>query len=154
MPIIKYPVSLSEDQIQYLNSVSRNPNIGLRQRNRARILLRANDGLTDSIISKSLSVSMATVGRIRKRFVEEGVRVALNERSRPGQERKLDAQQEQKLLKLIQNAPPQSRKRWTLRLLASHVSDQDWVDTISHETIRTILCKFDQSLTTSSKGAQ
>jgi len=40
---------------------------------RARILLKADEGWTDKAISEALDVGTATVGHIRKRFVETGL---------------------------------------------------------------------------------
>ena len=41
-----------------------------------------------------LLISAATVARARKRYVEEGLEAAINDRPRPGRERKLDGKQE------------------------------------------------------------
>ena len=60
---------------------------------RARVLLKADEGYTDGAIAAALEVATATVGRIRKRLVEEGLEHALREQPRPGQRRKLSGKQ-------------------------------------------------------------
>src|SRR3712207_4390630 len=85
---------------------------------RARILLKADAGLTDEQVAAALHVGSATVGRVRQRFVEEGLQSALTERPRPGQRRKLTGQQAAHLMALACSSAPDGRERWTLRLLA------------------------------------
>ena len=46
----------------------------VRMVTRARVLLKADEGYTDGAIAAALEVATATVGRIRKRLVEEGPR--------------------------------------------------------------------------------
>ncbi len=41
-----------------------------------------------------LLINAATVARARKRYVEEGLEAVINDRPRPGRERKLDGKQE------------------------------------------------------------
>ena len=55
-----------------------------RKLNRARILLKADEGLQDYETAEALNRSTATVARVRKRFVEEGFEAALTEKPRPG----------------------------------------------------------------------
>ena len=62
------------------------------------MLLKADQGLRDREIADVLLVNAATVARARKRYVEEGLEAAINDRPRPGQERKLDGRQEAHLI--------------------------------------------------------
>ncbi len=55
--------------------------------------------------------------------------------------RKLDGAGEAHLVALACSAPPQGRARWTLRLLADRMVTLEYVDTISHETVRQVLKK-------------
>jgi len=61
--------------------------------------------------------------------------------------RKLDGEQEAHLVALACSAPPEGRKRWTLRLLAERLVQLEVVDDRSHETVRQALKQ-----TTSSRG--
>lgn len=119
---------------------------------RARILLLADqaDGgpaMSDPEIVKSLGCGRASVERIRKRFVEEGLDATLV--PKPSQrvyERKLDGKAEAHLVALTCGAPPEGRSRWTLRLLSDRMIALENYETLSHETVRRVLKKTNSSL--------
>jgi transposase len=96
-----------------------------------------------------VEVSVATVERVRQRFVEQGLDAALNRkpRERPGREPKLDGRAEARLIAVACSAPPEGRKEWTMRLLADKLVELEVVDSISDETVRRALKK-----TRSSRG--
>ena len=52
------------------------------------MLVLADEGLTDEEIARALDGSVSTVERVRKRFVQEGLKAALSERPRPDARRK------------------------------------------------------------------
>lgn len=112
-----YVVDLSEEEKAELKSLTKKGKTSARKLNRAHVLLLANEGETDKAIAKALGVGTSTIERIRKRFVEGGLEDALNERSRPGGERKLEGKQEAYLLALASSDPPEGKKRWTMQLL-------------------------------------
>jgi transposase len=136
-----YVVDLSEEEKAELKSLTKKGKTSARKLNRARVLLLANEGETDKQIAKALGVGTSTVERIRKRFVEEGgLEEALNERRRPGGERKLDGKQEAYLLALACSDPPRGKKQWTMQLLANRLVELEVVvDSISDETVRRTL---------------
>jgi transposase len=82
MPKKKYRVDLSPDERMTLEQLLRRGKAGARKLTRARILLKADDGLSDEQIAAALDVGTATVGRIRQHFVEENLG-ALDEHARP-----------------------------------------------------------------------
>ena len=94
MAAIKYKVELTEAERSRLNEVSQRGKASVRTVKRALSLLKADQGLRDREIADALLVNAATVARARKRYVEEGLEAASNDRPRPGQERKLDGKQE------------------------------------------------------------
>jgi len=55
----------------------------VRELNRARILLLADEGKADGEIAEALHIGTATVQRTRQRFVKGNLEGALNERPRP-----------------------------------------------------------------------
>lgn len=135
-----YVVDLSEEEKDELESLTKKGKTSARKLNRARVLLLANEGETDKQIAKALGVGTSTVERIRKRFVEEsGLEEALNERPRPGGERKLDGKQEAYLAALACSDPPRGTKQWTMQLLADRLVELEVVDSISDETVRRTL---------------
>ena len=79
--------------------------------------------------------------RARKRFVEEGLEAAINDRPRPGRERKLDRQAGSHLIAFACSAAPEGHTHWTLQLLAGKVVELEFAESISLETVRQILKK-------------
>ena len=105
------------------------------------ILLDKTD-LTQKEIAKILSISPKTVGKIKKRYLDEGLNSALNDKSRPGQPRKYDDNKEAEIIALACTDPPKGRKRWTVRLIAEEMKKIPGFETINRETVRNILKKI------------
>ena len=97
--------------------------------------------MSDPKIAEAISMSADTVARVRKRFAEEGLERALNERPRPGQKRKLDGRQEAHLVAIACSDAPEGHTHWTLQLLADKVVEMEFAQSVSLETIRQILKK-------------
>jgi transposase len=140
MPRKKYHVALSAEERMTLEQLLRHGQAGTRKLTRARILLKADAGLSDEEIAAALAVGPATVRRMRQRFVKESLR-ALDEHVRPGAQRKLTANQEARVIAVAYTPAPKGHTRWTLRLLADKVVEMGVVDSISHETVRRVLKK-------------
>jgi len=145
MPKKKYLVELSADEREQLHLLIRRGKTSSRKLTRARILLKAHDGATDAEIVAALHVGVASVERIRKRFVEAGLD-ALNEKPRPGKQPKLDNQAQARLIAEACAKAPAGRQRWTLQLLADRVVQLKLADSCSYETIRRTLKKTSSSL--------
>ena len=150
----KYVVRLAEQERSHLSKLMSSGVAPARKLTRTRILLKADRGprgpnWTDRAICEALDVGMATVARVRQRFVENGIEDALNQRKpRRRYLRKLDGGAEAHLTKLACSEPPEGNKRWTLRLLADKLVmlDEVEVDSVSHETVRQVLKKTNLSL--------
>jgi len=80
------------------------------------------------------------VARVRQQYARDGLDAAVD-RKAPEREyrRKLDGEQEARLVALACSAPPEGRKRWTLRLLAQRLVALEVVEDLSHETVRQAL---------------
>jgi transposase len=109
-----YVVTLTEDERAHLLALTKTGKAAARQLTRAHILLQADAGGMDAAIAGALHVGIATVERVRKRFVDEGLEAALCERPRPGGQRKLDGKQEAFLIALACSTPPEGRTSWTM----------------------------------------
>ena len=153
MASVKYLVDLSEEEEQQLRKFISRGKVSARRAARARILLKANDGLSDEQVAVALEVGSATVGRIRQRFVEEGLEAALSEHPRPGKERLLDGKQEAYLVALACSKPPNGRRSWTMQLLAGRLVELKIVESISDETVRRTLKKGRSSPGSARNGA-
>ena len=66
--------------------------------------------------------------------------------------KKLDAEQEAKLVSLASVEPPEGRSRWTLRLLSDRMVALYYVDSICHETVRQVLKKKKLNLGNAKNG--
>jgi len=144
----KYRVTLTEEERRNLEQVISRGQGAARKLLHARILLKADEtvGWSDERISEALEVSLSTIGRVRERFVEEGVEAAL-ERQAPNRvyQRRLDGVQEAHLVALVCSPPPEDRGRWTLKLLADKLVELEYVEYVSKETVRQTLKKMNLS---------
>jgi transposase len=152
MPKKKYIVDLAPEERQTLEQLLPKGKSSARKLTRARILLQADEGLTDEEIATALAVGVATVERTRQRFVEANLE-ALNERPRPGGQCKLTGKQEAQLIAVACTPAPSGRTRWTLQLLAEQVVTLGFADAIARETVRQVLKKTRSSPGSTSKGA-
>lgn len=122
---------------------------------RARILLKADIGREgeawdDEQIADALDTSLSTIHRVRQAFVEEGLEEALYRKKPTGRQyRKLDGDQEARLIAVACSKAPEGRSRWTLRLLADKLVELQVVESVSPECVRTTLKK-----TTLSRGCR
>jgi transposase len=148
-----YVVILTDEQQEHLLGFLKQGAAKARMLTRARILLLSAAGNTDRFIADVLQVTPQTVRNIRKRFAEEGLEAALQERPRPGAQPKLDGKQEAFLVALACSAPPEGREHWTMQLLADRLVELGVVESISDETVRRVLKKTTLSPGRSSSGA-
>lgn len=148
----KYTVTLMEEERRMLQELLSRGKAAARKLTHARILLKADAAAggpawEDRSIAEALEVGRATVERVRREFVEEGLDAAL-ERRKPRRvyARKLDGDGEAHLVALACQEPPEGRSRWTLRLLADRMVQLAYVDQISYQTVRRTLKKTRSSL--------
>jgi transposase len=137
----RYVVTLTADERTQLLALTKKGRVAARKLTRAHILLQADAGATQDAIAAALHIGRATVVRICRRCVEEGLEVALRDRPRPGAQRKLDGKQEAFLIALACSTPPEGRKGWTMQLLADKLVELRVVDGVSDETVRRTLKK-------------
>jgi transposase len=149
----KYPVILSQTERDDLKGLIASGTAPARKLTHARILLKADegpkgDGWVDERIAEAVESSQPTVSRVRKQYCCEGLDAALNRRP-PKREyhRKLDGEQEARLVALACSRPPEGQARWSLRLLADKLVELEIVEEISHQTVRRSLKKTNSSPT-------
>lgn len=144
----KYKVTLTNEERQDLSLIVQKGKHRSQKVLNALILLNCDEGEYQSSrsrnedIAKVLQISMRKIDRIKRAFVENGLEIALN--GTKGQrvyEKKADGDFEAHLIALSCSEPPEGFARWSLRLLADKVVELNYVDTISHETIRRVLKK-------------
>jgi hypothetical protein len=145
----RYIINLTEDERLGLEDLATRKGVSKLKAQRAKILLRADEDLTDTEVADELEVGTATVERIRKRAVLEGIAAALDRRPQQSISRppKLDGRAEAHLVKLACSDPPEGAARWTLAMLGDRLVELQLVDSVSRTTICRRLKK-----TTSNRG--
>ena len=146
MPNGKHAVHLTETERRKLIAIvskGRNKAVVIQ---RAHILLKVDEGKTDAEISELLYVSEQTIRRVRLRFAEEGLQVALEDKPHAPTGSELADEQEAHLIALACSEPPAGRARWTLELLVQEMLKDGIVTRVSPETVRLLLKKTNSSL--------
>src|SRR5262249_9401209 len=90
----------------------------------------------------NLQINERTVHRVRQKFGTQGLEAALNRKEHKSYKpRKLDGEQEARLIALCCSQAPEGRKGWTLKLLGENLVRLDIVDSISRSTVYRTLKK-------------
>lgn len=137
----KHQVQLTQSEKTQLIKLTKKGKISARKLRRAQTLLLTDAGYKDEEIASMLHLGVATVERTRKKFVEGGLELALNERPRPGRVKKLDEKAEDFLIATACSNPPAGKECWTTQLLADELVQLQFVESISDETVRLLLKK-------------
>jgi len=111
--------------------------------NRARILLMLNKGKGPKEISDAVDCVTATVNRVGRRYLQQGLDDALFEDQRPGKEPLLNARENQKIIAMVCGPPPEGRARWTTQLIAEEAVKRKICRRVGRETIRVLLLSHD-----------
>jgi transposase len=144
----KYIVTLKEDERVMLGEITSKGKHKTQKILDALILLGSDEGefqtkrSTNEEIARVLNTSMRKIDRVKKRFVEEGLDVALQ--GRKGNRiyaKKTDGDFEAHLVALSCSEPPAGFARWSLRLLADKMVELSYISNISHEAVRRVLKK-------------
>jgi len=148
----KYKVTLQKEEREDLEAITRKGSHQSQKVVNALVLLNCDEGefndhrLRGVDVANVLRISMRKVDRVKKRFVEDGMEAALGSRQgRRVHERKADGDFEAHLVALSCSEPPEGFARWSLRLLADRVVELQYIDSVSHETIRRVLKKTKSS---------
>lgn len=150
--MIRYTVKLTKTEVEELMSIINKGSHTSQTFRTAYILLNCDEGrysekVTNEQISKVLKVGMRTVDRVKKKFIEEGFEACLERRHTSRvYESKTDGDVEAKLVTLCCSEPPKGYAKWSLRLLADKMVELNYVESISHVTVRNVLKKTNLSL--------
>jgi transposase len=150
----KYRVTLASEEREQLRQLLSKGKADVRRLKHAQILLAADESgenhvPTDDSIAQTIGVGRATVERVRRRFVEEGLELSLSPYRTPNRvyRTKLDGQQEAHLIAIACSQAPEGKARWTLTMLSDAMVELRHVDSISRETVRQTLKKMSSNLT-------
>lgn len=113
---------------------------------RAQILLNLNSSATSKCktaeIAKMFGLSEATINNIKKEYAERGIDcIFRKKRNTPPVESKITGEVEAHLIALACHNPPEGYCKWTLRLLSEKMVQMNYIDSISHTTVGTVLKK-------------
>jgi len=155
----KYKVTLEKEEREALHGIAEKGSHKSQKVLNALILLNCDEGefqdrrAKNEEIAGVLQVSMRKIDRVKKRFVVDGLDVALN--GRKGErvyEKKADGDFEAHLVALSCSEPPEGFSRWSLRLLADQMVELNYIASISHETVRRVLKKRNKALAKEGMG--
>ncbi len=136
-----FVVNLTEEDRENLNQFIRHGKASARSLARARVLLMADEGYSNKEIVEILKISRPTVNQIRKRYCQEGLDSAINEKPRSGAPPKIDGTIETQVTLLACSQPPEGRSTWTLQLLADKLVELEAIESISTMSVQRILKK-------------
>jgi transposase len=111
-------IELSEEEVTVLRAVLRTPSASQQQALRARIVLRAAEGVTNTQIAAETGVSLPTVGLWRRNFCERRLE-GLSDAPRSGRPRQIDDDEVQRVLAKTLEPPPDGTTHWSVRRLAA-----------------------------------
>jgi transposase len=133
----RYIVDLTSDEREALERLVTGGTKKVRKVKRAQILLACERRIPHDEIAAAVQCGTATIYRIAKSFVEEGLEVALSEKPRRGASRKLSGEDEALMVALACSSPPTGRARWTLQLLADEFVKLEFVsvESVSADTV-------------------
>lgn len=118
MPRLK-PVILTDDERSKLAAWTRRPKTSQRLALRARIILAAADGHSNTATAADLRVTLPTVGKWRQRFLDRRLE-GLTDEPRPGPPRTItDARVEEVVTKTLESKPANAT-HWSTRGMARH----------------------------------
>ncbi len=149
----KYIVTLTKEEREYLNKITSKGIHKSQKVINALLLLGCDEGnfqqkrSTNEELARVLKIGMRKIDRVKKRFIEEGLDITLNGKKRSRiYAKKADGDFEAHLIVLSCSDPPEGFSRWSLRLLAEKAVELEYIDNISHETIRRVLKKTKSNL--------
>lgn len=155
----RYRVTLTKEEREELEALTRTGKTNARCFASARALLLCDAGTFGSAwpvtdVAEAMGVTSRTIEHLKKRFVEEGIEVALSRKKpeKPPREIKFDGAFEARLVTLACSDAPAGHRRWTVRLLADKIVELDIAPSVSHMTVQRVLKKTSLSLTSASIG--
>ena len=155
----RYRVTLSKEEREELEGLTRRGKIQARRFINARALLLCDAGeggpaWSVADVAAALGVSSRSIEHLKKRFVENGLQAALTRkvREKPPRDVKFDGAFEARLIALACSDVPEGYRRWTVRLLADKAVELKFADSVSHMSVQRVLKKTNFSLTGANTG--
>lgn len=141
MPRKAQPVSLTDDELRSLTTLTKRGTAAARVQTRARILMLLHRGNSPDAVAAALAVGVATVFNVKRRYLNGGLSSALHDKPRSGKPARISGAARAKITALACSQAPDGHARWTLRLLADRAVELGIVSAISHNTVKEVLKK-------------
>ena len=109
----------------------------------------SHDGKDDQEVANILGISRATVYNVRKKYHQHKyahIVDVVSDKPRHGRPIAFDHQVEANVAMIACSDAPKGTARWTLHLIAAKLVQLHVVDSISHESVRSLLKKTHLSL--------
>ena len=155
----RYIVTLTKEERDELEAISSKGKKAARTILYARALLLVDQGEYGqgwivAQVAEAVGVTARSIEHLKKRFVEEGLRLAIERKKRvkPPREIVFGGDFEARLLALACSESPEGYSRWTVRLLAEKMVELKFVQSVSAMTVCNTLKKTNLSLTSASTG--
>ena len=110
-------IELTDEEERDLRQVLKMPSAPQEQAMRARIVLRAAEGASNTEIAREIGVSLPTVGLWRRNFSERRMD-GLETAPRSGRPREITDDEVQRVLAKTLEPPPDGTTHWSVRRLA------------------------------------
>jgi len=140
---MKNSIELTQEQREQLEEVISCGRAAARKIQHAQVRFQIESGKdgpnwSDEQIKEAFGASSSTVGRIRQRFLEQGMEDAINRRPQPERPEKIKVtgEQEAQLIVLACTEAPTGHSQWSIRLIRKRVVELHIVEEVGRETIR------------------
>jgi transposase len=125
---------VSAEDRDFLLRLTRRPKSNNALAQRARIVLRCADGLSDTAVAKELRITNSTVGKWRRRFIDRGASGLLDE-ERSGAPRTISDDKVEEVVIATLEQTPRDATHWSTRSMAQRSG-------LSHTSVRRIWTAF------------
>lgn len=120
MPRHALKIILTNEEAESLRTISRSRSVEYRQVERAKIILACAEGKQNKEVANELGVTLPTVSKWRKRFLQQRL-PGLLDAERPGKPVRYGLEFRDKLFTLIDKEPPSGMARWDCPSLAEEL---------------------------------
>ena len=141
----KYIVILSPEERTEMELLLGSKRLARAKARNIQVLLGTDQGLVgkemkDEEAARAYGLTTRSIRNIRKRCIEDGLQAAIHGAPREPDPSSIKITPEvgEKLIALSQNVPPEGFASWSLRLLAGQMVELEYIDGISHESVRQV----------------
>ena len=113
------PVRLNPEQKTALERIARQRSLPARLVERARIVLRAAEGLENKQIAAQMGIMAEKVARWRNRFLEGGIAALEKDAPRPGRARTITDGGVKQVVEMTLHRKPANATHWSTRTMAA-----------------------------------